>query len=91
MSHNPNPLPLTASEWDEVIGVDIVRQLWGLDRDETGESFSRQAYAAKFDFVSGVGPGSGTVYIIMGNTFEGSPVVLRRDDKGKLEAIRFPD
>lgn len=91
MSHNPNPLPLTASEWDEIIGVDVVRELWGLDPDKTGETFSQRTYAAKFDFVSGVGPGSGIVYIIMGDTFEGPPVVLRRDEQGKLEHIRFPN
>jgi len=82
------PLPLTANEWNEVVAVDAVRQLWGLDSDETGEAFSQRAYGTKFDFVSAVGPGSGDVYVIMDDALGGPPVVLRRTE-GKLQAVRF--
>ncbi len=82
------PLPLTADEWNEVVAVDTVRQLWGLDSYETGETFSQQAYGAKFDFLSSVGPGSGDVYVIMDDAFGGPPVVLSRNE-GKLQAVRF--
>ncbi len=87
---NRNPLPLTPSEWNEVVAVDTIRELWGLESDETGETFSQQAYGAKFDFVSGVGPGSGDVYVIMDNAFGGPPVILTRNE-GKLGAVRFDD
>lgn len=87
---NRKPLPLTLGEWNEVVAVDAVRQLWGLDSDETGETFSQKAYGTKFDFISGVGPGSGDVYVIMDDAFGGPPVVLTRHE-GKLRAVRFDD
>jgi hypothetical protein len=87
---NQNPLPLTPSEWSEVVAVDTIRELWGLESDETGETFSQKAYGAKFDFVSAVGPGSGDVYVIMDDAFDGPPVVLTRNE-GKLGAVRFDD
>ncbi len=86
---NTTPVPLTRSEWNEVAALDIVRQSWGLESDESGETFAQTAYGVKFAFVSG-GPGYvGDLYIIMGDSFGGPPLVLMRDEQKHLTPVHF--
>jgi len=77
------PHPLTEAEWKEIMEMPVIRESWGIEDDMAPADFSAQVYAAKFNFVSG-GPGYvGDLFILQGDGGE-VPLVLRRDEKGKL-------
>jgi len=80
-----NPCALSSEDWTEVLGVPEVREAWGLETDETPETFASRVYAAKFDFVSG-GPGyCGDLYMLYGDALTDSPpMILMRNRDGKL-------
>lgn len=85
-SLNNKPLEVSPSEWQEIVELPRVRELWGL-RDETAEEFAARVYGVKFNFISG-GPGyAGEMFILQGDALTGeSPLVLGRRDE-KLQTI----
>ena len=87
MQHSTKPFSLSRGEWEEITNLPIIRELWGLS-DETAEEFAGRVYGAKFDFQSGAPGYSGDLYVLQGDALTGdAPVVLVRDDKGRLRVI----
>jgi len=80
-----NPHPLTAAEWQEIVRLPAVREVWGLEESADPEEFASTVYGARFDFFSG-GPGYvGDLYVLQGDAItEVQPLVLRRDRTGRL-------
>jgi hypothetical protein len=80
------PHPLTAAEWDEIGGVDAVRQSWGVaDGEKFADFAADNIYGVKFNFHSGSPGYVGDLYILQGDTLTGDPpFVLMRDLSGKL-------
>lgn len=82
------PYALTSAEWKEIIAVPEVRDAWGIEDNETSDDFSGMVYAAKFKFVSGSPGYVGDLFILQGDALtDASPMVLRRNDEGKLIAL----
>lgn len=85
MSDDMKPYPLTQAEWKEICEISDIRESWGLEDDEGAETLASQAYAAKFNFVSG-GPGYvGDLFILCGDALGEPMTVIRRD--GKLVVV----
>jgi hypothetical protein len=79
------PYPLTSAEWKEIMKIPAIRESWGIEDNTTVAEFSAQVYAAKFDFVSGSPGYAGDLFVLQGSYLTGDvPMVLRRDEKGKL-------
>lgn len=87
--HNNHPHGLTQAEWDRVAAVPAVRDAWGLTPDEQGDALASVAYAAKFTFVSGSPGYVGPLYVVHGDSFGGPPMVLTRDQDGRLSPVRY--
>ena len=77
---------LSVAEWRELMAIPAIRESWGLESDETVESFAHQVYAAKFHFHSGSPGYVGDLYILQGDVLTGDPpfVLFRRAD-GQLD------
>ena len=84
------PLEISLTEWQEIVETPVVREIWGLDDNETGESFASVIYGAKFRFQSG-GPGYvGDLYILHGETLSGTPpVVLVRSEQSPNNTLEM--
>lgn len=79
------PYPLTSAEWKEIMAVRAVREACRIEDDETVADFSAMVYAVKFNFMSGSPGYVGDLFILQGDALTGAaPMVLCRDDKGKL-------
>lgn len=79
------PRPLTDKEWAEVAALPAVREAWGLPDADAGRQLAACAFGARFDFSTG-GPGyAGDLFVIHDDAFGGPPLVLTRDDGGRLE------
>ena len=85
------PLPLTESEWREIIQLPLIRCSWGLDHDPdiTLDAWREGVYVAKFDFVSGCPGYAGDLFVLMGDELMACPIVLIRDRSGKLTPARL--
>ena len=82
---NSKPHPLTLKEWNEIMAVPVILESWGIEDDLSPVDFSAQVYAAKFHFVSGSPGYIGELFVLQGDVLTGdTPMVLRRDDNGKL-------
>lgn len=79
------PHALTQEEWKEIVGVQAVRDAWGLDDDTDPLEFASVVYGARFNFVQG-GPGYvGDLYVLQGDAIsETKPMTLKRDGRGTL-------
>ena len=84
-----SPLPLTSNEWNEVAALAIVRESWGLEPGDSGEAFSRTAYGVKVAFVTGSPGYVGDLFIIMGDSFGGPPLVFMRNEQRHLQPVTF--
>ena len=79
------PHSLTPGEWQEIMRMSSIREMWGLEDDTTVEEFSSLVYAAKFHFVSGSPGYIGDLFILQGDHLTGEPpVILRRSKDGGL-------
>jgi hypothetical protein len=86
------PIEISLPEWQEIIAVPEVRDMWGLD-NQSAEEFADVCYGVKFNFHSG-GPGYvGDLFVLMGDALSAAPAVLSRNHTtGKLEVVEFsPD
>jgi hypothetical protein len=69
-------LPISLAEWKEIIEIDAIREMWGLETETTPEEFSDMVYGVKFNFISG-GPGYfGDLFILQGDALTGDPPVM---------------
>lgn len=84
-----NPIELSPSEWDEIVQVVDVREGWGLEPEDTPESFKSMVYAVKFKFVSGSPGYVGDLFILQGDSL-GEPMRLIRQD-GRLTCLESGD
>jgi hypothetical protein len=61
------PQEISRAEWDEIITIPEIREAWGLETDETVETFTSTTYGVKFNYMNG-GPGYiGDLYLILGD------------------------
>lgn len=83
------PHALTDREWEELAGIEEVREAWGLEPGEGGAMLREcGTYAVRFDFVSGSPGYVGPLYLLKG---DGDPTChplhfIRQDGQLVLEA-----
>ena len=81
------PLEISLAEWQEIMALPYVQQIWGLT-DETPEQFAEWVYGAKFDFSSGSPGYVGDLYILQGDVLTGDPpLVFGRPNNGILQLM----
>ena len=82
------PQEPSMSDWKELMKLPAVKEVWGLDDEETPEEFASKVYGVKFHFVSG-GPGYvGDLYILQGDALsESAPIAFIRQN-GVLTSAR---
>ncbi len=90
MSSNA-PIELTSKEWDELADIEFVRESWGLGTGERGAALALNAYAARFDFVSGSPGFCGDVFMVIGDYLSAAPLVFIRDERGRLSHVDFKE
>jgi hypothetical protein len=80
------PMPLTASEWEEMFNASFVRLAWGLDDDAGSnlETWKQSVSAVRFDRMPGWPGYVGELYILVGDVLPASPFVLTRGCHGEL-------
>ena len=79
------PLPISLAEWKEIIEIDAIREMWGLEKDTTPEEFSDMVYGVKFDFISGSPGYFGDLFILQGDYLTGDPPVMLTRDKARKD------
>lgn len=78
------PLEISLAEWQEIMAIPYISQIWGLEDDETPEQFAKMVYGVKFDFVSGSPGYVGPLYILQGDALtDAPPIVLTREAPDK--------
>ena len=78
------PLEISLAEWQEIMAIPYISQIWGLQDDETPEFFAEMVYGVKFDFVSGSPGYVGPLYILQGDVLTGDPpIILTREGPDK--------
>ena len=79
------PYKLTTAEWEEIAALPTIRESWGLEETQGGETLADLAYAVKFKFVSGSPGYIGDLFILQGDVLTGDPpFVLHRGTGGAL-------
>lgn len=79
------PHALTPAEWNEIAGLTVIRESWGLEEEQGAEILSDRAYGVKFNFVSGSPGYVGDLFILQGDVLTDHPAfVLLRDRDGRL-------
>lgn len=81
------PQALSKEEVEEISRIEFIRESWGAqDAKEMEQILDDSVYAVKFEFVSGSPGYVGDLYILQGDVLTGdnAPVILIRDDHGKL-------
>lgn len=85
MSANANqPIAISQDEWHEIMNLEVVRESWGLENDETLGDFLSMVYGVKFDFHSGSPGYVGDLYILQGDALVGDPPIMLGRQNGKL-------
>jgi hypothetical protein len=87
------PQDISVTEWQEIMDYPHIQREWMLS-NKTIEQFSSMLYAAKFKFTSRDEKSeySGDVYFIHSSTLGGDfPIVLCRDDEGRLQTVIYED
>lgn len=71
------------------MAIPEIRESWGIDDKTTIQDFANDAYAARFNFVSGSPGYVGDLFLVQGSYLTGdAPFVLRRDEDGSLKVVR---
>lgn len=78
------PQEISLAEWQEIMAIPYISQIWGLTEDETADWFSSLVYGVKFDFVSGSPGYAGPLYILQGDVLTGDPPIVIVRENGKL-------
>ena len=74
------PQELSMAEWNELMHIPAIREMWGLEDGDSTEQFAEMVYAVKFRYSAGMMPGYvGDLYILHGDAM-GEPVTLIRND-----------
>lgn len=73
------PTALSLPEWREIMGIEEVKEGWGLEDDITPEMFSEMVYGAKFDFTSGSPGYYGELFVITGDSLEPPLLIIRKN------------
>jgi len=81
--HDPNPHKLTEAKWQEPGSLPVIRESWGLEKNQNPLDLASLAYGARFDFVSGSPGYVGDLYLLQGDAIA-EPMVLRRGENGRL-------
>jgi hypothetical protein len=55
------PQELSSAEWKELMQVPVIRESWGMEKDETPEDFADMVYGVKFNFASGMAPATSEI------------------------------
>lgn len=85
-----DPIPLTETDWREIVKMPAVREVWGLPENQDPQEFAANVYAGKFRFQSGSPGYVGDLYILQGDALtDYPPMVLRRNKHGTLVPLRF--
>lgn len=79
------PLEISLAEWQEIMAIPYISQIWGLQEDETPEFFAEMVYGVKFDFVSGSPGYVGPLYILQGDVLTGDPPIMIGRVDGQLQ------
>jgi hypothetical protein len=73
------PMEISQGEWRELIGLQHVKECWGLADDITPEDFSNMVYGAKFEFISDSSGCIADLFVITGGALQ-RPVLIVRDN-----------
>lgn len=85
-----SPLEISLPEWKQIVNHPSIRNLWGLDDNDTAESFASAVYGAKFFYQDAISGYSGELYIIQPEILSGAPpVVLIRHDRKLIELTEW--
>lgn len=80
------PLEISLPEWKQIVNNYSIRNLWGLDDNETAESFASAVYGVKFLYQEAIPGYTGELYIIQPELLSGPPpVVLIRQGRKLTE------
>ncbi len=77
------PLTITTKEWQEIMTLPRVRDLWELDATDTIESFNSNVYGAKFNYTDKTSDEPGDLYIITSGNADICNALIKRMD-GRL-------
>jgi len=81
---NTKPKEITEKEWEEIVALDVVRESWGLEQEDTAKEFSERVFGARFDFVSGSPGYCGDMFVLYGDTIDEPMTLYRYEPKGQL-------
>jgi hypothetical protein len=77
------PLTITTKEWQEIMTLPRVSDIWELDATDTIESFTSQVFGVKFNYSEKSPDELGDLYIITSGNADDCNVMIKRMN-GKL-------
>lgn len=84
--NNTDPHPLTPADWREIGALPAVREHWHVGQHADFAEYAKTIYGVKFDFVSGSHGYVGELFILQDDALA-PPLLLRRDDEGRLRFL----
>jgi hypothetical protein len=75
------PQEISIAEWKEIMQLEVIKESWGLEEEETPEQFADLVYGVRFDFAGGAPGYVGDLYVLHGDAL-GEPITLIRKDGG---------
>ena len=79
-----DPKAISPIEWLEIMRLPEISEYWGLEPKETPDFFASIVYGAKFHYVNDNPGYIGDVFVLFGSIETDFPILLVRDDVGKL-------
>jgi hypothetical protein len=74
------PITITTKEWQEIMALPRVRDIWELEDTDTIESFTSQVFGAKFNYAEKSPDEPGNLYIITSGNADTCSVMVKRMD-----------
>jgi hypothetical protein len=74
------PPTITAKEWQEIMQLPRVRDIWELDQNATIEALSSQVFGAKFNYSERSAEEPSDLYIITSGNADDCNVMIKRMD-----------
>jgi hypothetical protein len=86
------PYALTNAEINEIAAIGAVQQMWGAETsDDMAEILQHNAYAVRFDFISGSPGYCGDVFLIIGDALTNPLMLIRVDGRGSLKIVEWDE
>ena len=72
------PLTITRNEWQEIMALPRVSDIWELEATDTIDSFTSQVFGAKFNYSEKSPDEPGDLYIVTSGNADDCNVMIKR-------------